>query len=567
MVTLMKADGENTNTDPMFKIAYEKMEPVQKPDSAVNYFNEQNYWLYRTHITIEHMTNSFYSSYQSDETLKVLKLFLDKLQQLELVKQLAHLIAMKNALFLNMNRQIDKQQANNMKLSDLVSDKNDLTDDGFRKIVKSGAEAFLTCIRKTRQHLSKVFNSKIGSNVDFSDEMFDIEDANNLPLSYLLPSTSGNGRYIYILLYYLSVLQNEMLYHFNQTQNDRLKERMAAIGTAQPEEIALKSIDIENINKSSCINFKIEKDLLRIIYIHSNYSLVSNKNLNFEYNFAKIQSSIEDKILNNKPTILTDHIRIFEFADDLTDINRLRSLNNLITQEEITQSIKYKINQFYKQPNQITNVLKKLRVILDLSVTSGNTSNIKIMQYAIDVLKMKVSDDDDISRQIYDLDMSNLKSLWISLSLHRSILLTQYKQDPFDRLSDKYKKKYQRNGDVKDEEQEDQEAIQELSGGKSIVNRANLKSLLGVMFELITFKLIPSTQIEENSDGEVIMRDSEDEANYEDMSLHNILWAFIEDDILKEELIESKQFHLEELKGMHTFYVWKLLVKMYSKKN
>ena len=114
MVTLMKADGENTNSDPMFKIAYEKMEPVQKHDSAVNYFNEQNYWLYRTHITIEHMTNSFYSSYQSDETLKVLKLLLDKLQQLELVKQLAHLIAMKNALFLNMNRQIDKQQANNI---------------------------------------------------------------------------------------------------------------------------------------------------------------------------------------------------------------------------------------------------------------------------------------------------------------------------------------------------------------------------------------------------------------------------------------------------------------------
>ena len=73
----------------------------------------------------------------------------------------------------------------------------------------------------------------------------------------------------------------------------------------------------------------------------------------------------------------------------------------MIAQEEITQSIKDKINQFYKQPNQITNVLKKLRVILDLSVTSGNTNNIKIMQYAIDVLKMKVSDDDDISRQVF----------------------------------------------------------------------------------------------------------------------------------------------------------------------
>lgn len=165
------------------------------------------------------------------------------------------------------------------------------------------------------------------------------------------------------------------------------------------------------------------------------------------------------------------------------------------------------------------------------------------------------------------MDISNLKSLWISLSLHRSILLTQYKQDPFDRLSDKYKKNFQENGDDKDAEQEEQDAIKELSGGKSIVNRANLKSLLAVMFELIMFKLIPSTQVEENSDGEIVLKDSEDEAHYEDLSLHDILSVFIEDDVLKGELIESKQFHLKELKGMHTFYVWKLLVKMYSKTN
>lgn len=75
-------------------------------------------------------------------------------------------------------------------------------------------------------------------------------------------------------------------------------------------------------------------------------------------------------------------------------------MNNLIAQEEIAQSIKDKINQFYKQPNQITNVLKKLRVILDLSVTSGSNKNVKIMQYAIDVLKMKVSDEDDIAMQV-----------------------------------------------------------------------------------------------------------------------------------------------------------------------
>lgn len=162
--------------------------------------------------------------------------------------------------------------------------------------------------------------------------------------------------------------------------------------------------------------------------------------------------------------------------------------------------------------------------------------------------------------------MSHLKSLWISLSLHRSILLTQYRQDPFDRLADKYKEKYQIN-DIKEEEEIDQEAVKEITGGKAIVNRANLKSLLEVMFELITFKLIPSTQIEESSDGEIILRNSEDEAIYEDMPLHDILLGFIEDDALKLELIESKQFNLKEFGGKHTFYVWKILVNMYSNNN
>ena len=71
--------------------------------------------------------------------------------------------------------------------------------------------------------------------------------------------------------------------------------------------------------------------------------------------------------------------------------------------------------------------------------------------------------------------MSQLKSLWDLLGLRRAILLTQYRQDPFDQLDDKYKEHIELNPTLPNEKSlSDQDLVDFICKGKKFVNFKNL---------------------------------------------------------------------------------------------
>ncbi len=74
-------------------------------------------------------------------------------------------------------------------------------------------------------------------------------------------------------------------------------------------------------------------------------------------------------------------------------------------------STKEKIINFYKQPNQLTNILRILRVIIDFIVSSRSHINMKIFEYASEVLKMKIhTDNNDISKEVIFKKIINSKT-------------------------------------------------------------------------------------------------------------------------------------------------------------
>ena len=69
-------------------------------------------------------------------------------------------------------------------------------------------------------------------------------------------------------------------------------------------------------------------------------------------------------------------------------------------QNELSLLVKEKINSFYKQPNQITSILRILGIVIDFVVSSGSSAQVKIMTYATDILKMKIINEKEIAEKV-----------------------------------------------------------------------------------------------------------------------------------------------------------------------
>lgn len=62
--------------------------------------------------------------------------------------------------------------------------------------------------------------------------------------------------------------------------------------------------------------------------------------------------------------------------------------------------IKEKIASFYKQPNELNDITKKLHIIIDFVISSGCSKETKIMEYAVEVLKMTNIEENNINKQV-----------------------------------------------------------------------------------------------------------------------------------------------------------------------
>ena len=62
--------------------------------------------------------------------------------------------------------------------------------------------------------------------------------------------------------------------------------------------------------------------------------------------------------------------------------------------------MKEKISFFYKQPNQLNDVIKRLHIVIDFLKSSGCAKNTKIMDYAINTLKMTNKDESTFNKQV-----------------------------------------------------------------------------------------------------------------------------------------------------------------------
>ena len=197
------------------------------------------------------------------------------------------------------NRQIDRQEAKDLTIGKLLN-RDDIST-SMKETIRNGAQSFLIAWKMLRSSIEKLFVPNILDRLNLNNRELNRCELNDIKLSYLLSSCTKDGRYIYALIFYMAQLQNDFLQFYKNRKNEKLRESSDAAEMKNDEEIFhINKIDIRNVQLNNCISFERDKEFLKLIYINSNYSLGANKNLTIEYNYSKIQSSIEEKILNRK---------------------------------------------------------------------------------------------------------------------------------------------------------------------------------------------------------------------------------------------------------------------------
>ena len=76
----------------------------------------------------------------------------------------------------------------------------------------------------------------------------------------------------------------------------------------------------------------------------------------------------------------------------------------MILKNEIRYVIKEKICAYFNQPNELNEIIKKTDVVIDFVISTGCSKDMKIVDYMVNVLKIK---------NIEDIDLNELKVIYI----------------------------------------------------------------------------------------------------------------------------------------------------------
>jgi hypothetical protein len=72
-------------------------------------------------------------------------------------------------------------------------------------------------------------------------------------------------------------------------------------------------------------------------------------------------------------------------------LNSFNYVANRLLKIQLSESVKDKISSFYKQPNQLNEIIRKVHIVIDFIISAGPPKNPKIADYMVEVLKMKVN--------------------------------------------------------------------------------------------------------------------------------------------------------------------------------
>ena len=226
--------------------------------------------------------------------------------------------------------------------------------------------------------------------------------------------------------------------------------------------------------------------------------------------------------------------------------------------------LKEKLVSYYQQPNQLSEIIRKIRIVIDFVASSGCPSETKIIDYAVNILKMSAVNNEEslgqegVCKELNDLEVVYLRSLWELLNFRRVVLLTEHGHDPFDQLSDLFKSTdYGAAPAGPDQASDDVDnwLVNELSGSRRSINSSVLFDHLSLIYHLIANKLTRQEPAE-----------AQDLAQ---QNLKDVLMVYFEEVKAmrpnEDASLNTTKLNSSTFKVAHVFGVWKALVRLYTR--
>jgi hypothetical protein len=253
----------------------------------------------------------------------------------------------------------------------------------------------------------------------------------NSKLSYFLPTLTGDGLFSYSFIKFLCSIQNEMLHYYHEIKEI---QHTSTLSVNQFE------------NSELVINFDQDNDLFRLVQANFCY----DANMTRIFNFKNIENQLITRYLRNKPLIDLQNMEIFEYSDEINDLNIFKKMSEISLLDFKTQN---SIFDEFNNINEITEALKILKVITNytsnLLTNSSTNTTIKDQNlnqksifsfietiYKDDFNKIKLIFKENIAEKC---QIKHLKHVWIILMTKRSIMYTLDNQDPFQSLNISFK--------------------------------------------------------------------------------------------------------------------------------
>ncbi|CAB1317918.1 unnamed protein product [Coregonus sp. 'balchen'] len=358
-------------------------------------------WSCRERVSLLGLTHIVEQNDGKDK-LPLLWRFLQKEAEFRLVKFLPDILALQKSL-------VKKFQ-----------NSSDLMDDSIREFIERQSAPMRLWYEKRVQIFLNTWNllrvsvatNEIKIPEDFWREDLDLDS----DLQYLLPRRQGPGLCSTALLSHLVALHNDLLH---------------AVDRHTGEDTSYK-VSLSELTELHVIRYELEKDLLPLVLSNCQYSLERGKETLSQYDLPKIQQQVLTRFLQGKPLITLTGIPTLVTRHE-------RDYDTIFKMEHLPSLTLTALSRDLQSYSEVCEALKAVELALGfLSMTGGN-SQMPLVHYLEDMLKMGEQTDPHILMALSRCSLKHCVALWQLLSsLKSENMLKSVKRDPFSGVSAEY---------------------------------------------------------------------------------------------------------------------------------
>ncbi|KAI6655776.1 E3 ubiquitin-protein ligase [Oopsacas minuta] len=396
--------------NPLLRIVYERDE--SEPNNPLPHF-----WRYRTIVSLEHFSQSFSTAdLNTKNKCPLVDKFLKEENKLFVTRYLPDIVQLQRRVGDKFLHRLEKREAANTSIKDFLDrmkTENKQESEELARLVKSLATAWSIIGEDVKK------NGRL--RIEEALEQQEITPATSL--SYLLPSSTGDGLLITSLTDYLVLIHNSFVHAYR----DRVKGSRS------------NKIPLRELNMSHVIEY--EEHLQPLLLSQAHYSLALGQGSQVTYDFEGVEQQLMEQFIQNKPLILAEHLR-FEYIREAYNLGVFEQVRHKVQQTELKKIVWSAIRKDMDSLEAVTDVLLLLDVVIGFLSSAGGDPEQKLSSYLYDVLKYSYTSEGagplQSRRAESALRLKHILSFWEFMSIEKARKLCLHGQIPFSSLKDEF---------------------------------------------------------------------------------------------------------------------------------